>query len=120
METIISKYGDAGRLFTSATFMAMDKWMELGRDPNEFKWSDKFICAFKERNRFSSRRCHVKRRDPDGDGEKIEAWTQNIKNLMAAHHANDSLDMIVNCDEIAWRIIPSSLLTWAPVGRDGV
>jgi hypothetical protein len=39
---------------------------------------------------------------------------------MAAHHANDSLDMIVNCDETAWRIIPSDLLTWAPVGRDGV
>jgi hypothetical protein len=37
---------------------------------------------------------------------------------MAAHRANNSLDMIVNCDETAWIIIPSGLLTWAPVGRD--
>jgi hypothetical protein len=37
---------------------------------------------------------------------------------MVAHRANDSLDPIVNCDETAWRIIPSSLLTWVPVGRD--
>jgi hypothetical protein len=74
-ETITSKYVDPGRLFTFAMFMAvaMDKWTEVGRDPNEFKCSDKFICVFKERNRFSSRRCHVKRRDPDGDDENIEA-----------------------------------------------
>jgi hypothetical protein len=31
-----------------------------------------------------------------------------------------ALDMIANCDETAWRIIPDGLLTWAPVGRDGV
>jgi hypothetical protein len=122
MEMIISKSVDAARLFTSAAFMAvaMDKWTEFGRDPNEFKYSNKFICAFKERNRFSSRRCHVKRRDPDGDDENIEAWIQNIKDLMAAHRSNDSLDMIVNYDATAWRIIPSGILTWVLVGRDEV
>jgi hypothetical protein len=73
-ETIVSKSVDAGTLFTSARSMAVtiDKWTELGRDSNEFKCSDKFICAFEERNCFSSRRCHVKWRDPDGDDENIE------------------------------------------------
>jgi hypothetical protein len=28
--------------------------------------------------------------------------------------------LIVNCDETAWRIVPSGLLTWAPVGTDAV
>jgi hypothetical protein len=62
----------------------------------------------------------VKGRNPDGDDENIEAWIHNIKDLMTAHRANDSLDMIVNYDETARRIIPSRLLTWAPVRRDGV
>jgi hypothetical protein len=29
------------------------------------------------------------------------------------------LDVILNWDETAWRIIPSGLLTWAAVGADG-
>jgi hypothetical protein len=121
-ETIISKYVDTGRSFTSAMFMAvaMDKWTKLSRGPSEFKCPDKSICAFKEPNRFSSRRCHVKRRDPDGDNENIEVWIKIIKDMMAAHRANNLPDMIMNCDETAWRIIPSGLLTEAPVGRDGV
>jgi hypothetical protein len=91
--------------------VAMDKWTELSRGPSEFKCSDKFICAFKEPNRPSSRRCHVKRSDPDRDDENIEVCIQIIKDMTVAHRANDSLDMIMNCDETAWRIIPSGLLT---------
>jgi hypothetical protein len=53
----------------------------------------------------------VKRRDPDGDNENIEVWIRIIKDMMAAHRANKSLDMIMNCDETAWIIIPSSLST---------
>jgi hypothetical protein len=30
------------------------------------------------------------------------------------------MDMLVNCDETAWRLFPSGLLTRAPVGKDGV
>jgi hypothetical protein len=85
----------------------MDQWTELGGDPNEFKYPDKFICAIKEQNRFSSRRCHVQRRDPNGADENIEARIQDSKDLTAAHCANVSLDTIMSCDEIAWRIIPS-------------
>jgi hypothetical protein len=53
-DTIISKYVETGRSFTSATLMAvaMDKWTELTRGPSEFKCLDKSICAFKEPNRF--------------------------------------------------------------------
>jgi hypothetical protein len=53
----------------------------------------------------------VKRRDPDGDNENIEVWIKIIKDMMAAHRANNSPDMTMNCDETAWRIIPSGLLT---------
>jgi hypothetical protein len=27
---------------------------------------------------------------------------------------------IINCDETAWQVVPNGLLTWAPVGADGV
>jgi hypothetical protein len=62
----------------------------------------------------------VKRRDPDRDDENIEVCIQIIKDMTVAHRANNSLDMIMNCDETAWRIIPSGLLTEAPVGRGRV
>jgi hypothetical protein len=29
-------------------------------------------------------------------------------------------NQVVNCDETAWRVIPSGLLTWATVGADGI
>jgi hypothetical protein len=30
------------------------------------------------------------------------------------------LERIVNCDEAMWRVVPSGLPTWAPIGEDGV
>jgi hypothetical protein len=41
-----------------------------------------------------------------------------VQDLMAGHA--DSLEPIVNCDETARRSIPNGLLTWTPVGADGV
>jgi hypothetical protein len=71
---IMSRYIGQQHLFTSATFTAIasEKWAELGRNPNQFKCSDKFICGFKERNGFSTPRCHLKRRDPEGEEQNVE------------------------------------------------
>jgi hypothetical protein len=119
---IVSQYLDEGHLFTSATFaaVAVEKWQELGRDPDQFKCSHHFIQDFKERNHFSSRRCHVKRRDRHGEEQSLDEWISKIQYLIEAHRNSSSLDLVVNCDETAWRLIPSGLLTWAPVGADGV
>jgi hypothetical protein len=119
---IRAEYIDRAVLFTCQTFrqVALEKWTALGRDPAQFACSDRFICSFKERNRFSSRKCHVKRRDPVGDEQRVEEWIQNMKELIAQYAQIDALDLIVNSDETAWRTFPSGMLTWAPVGADGV
>jgi hypothetical protein len=121
-EAIRHNYVDHSLLFPSSTFaaIAMEKWKELGRDPAHFKCSDKYISGFKKRNAFSSRKCHVKRRDPVGEEQDIAVWVQAIKDLIAYHRENGTLDLVVNCDETAWRVTPSGLVTWAPTGQDGV
>jgi hypothetical protein len=122
IHVIVSEYLDQGCLFTNATFAALasEKWEELGRNPGEFKCSHHFICDFKERNGFSSRRCHVKRRDRHGEGQSLAEWIKKIQCLIETHQRSSSLDLVVNCDETAWRLIPNGLLTWAPVGADQV
>jgi hypothetical protein len=100
--------------------MAMEKWKETGRDPAQFKCSDKCISGFKKRNPFSSRKCHVKRRDPVGEEQDIAVWVQTIKDLIAYHRENRTLDLLVNCHETAWRAVPTGLVSWAPTGQDGV
>jgi hypothetical protein len=121
-EKILSEYVAPGNLFTSVTFeaIAMQFWKHLGKDPTEFKCSGRFVVDFKERNGFSSRRFHTRRRNPTGDKEDIEAWLQIIRNLIGNRGSTNTLDLVVNCDETAWRILPTGLLTWAPVGADGV
>jgi hypothetical protein len=47
-------------------------------------------------------------------------WISRIQSLIEEHSRASSLDLVVNCDETAWRLIPSGLLTWAPVGADEV
>jgi hypothetical protein len=120
--TIVSDYLELGRLFTGQTFCALatEKLGELGRDPATFICSDKFICGFKKRNGFSSRKCHWKRRDPRGTLEITELWMTRMQELMAAHQSRGTLEMVVNCDETAWRMVPSGMVTWAPIGQDEV
>jgi hypothetical protein len=118
--TIISDYVAVGKLFTCETFRALISQFltDHGRDPTRFKCSSKFIFDFKQRNGFSSRRFHVRRPNPSGLKENIPRWIREVKDLLLEY--DDALPLVVNCDETAWRILPCGLLTWAPVGADGV
>jgi hypothetical protein len=119
-KTIMSDYIELGKMFTEQTFrvVAGDAWAARGGDPDKFECSKKFINGFKLRNGFSSRRFHMRRRNRAASEEEIAAWTKAIRDLLIENAGN--LDMVVNCDETAWRIIPTGLLTWAPVGADSV
>jgi hypothetical protein len=112
VDVILSNYIANGQLFTSATFrdLASQFWKDLGKS-GEFTCSDHFLVDFKRRNNFSSRRFHIRRRTAHGTEESIEQWTADIRNLLTLY--DDNLQLVVNCDETAWRIIPSGLLTWA-------
>jgi hypothetical protein len=52
--------------------------------------------------------------------EPIEHWMIDMENLILRHESEGTMDMLVNCDEAAWRIVPSGLVTCAPVGRERV
>jgi hypothetical protein len=116
----MSDYIEVGKMFTEQTFrlVAFAAWQSAGGDPNKFECSKRFINGFKHRNGFSSRRFHTRRRNRVASEIEIQNWTKAIRKLLAENATN--LDMVVNCDETAWRIIPSGLVTWAPVGTDSV
>jgi hypothetical protein len=107
-----------GVLITEQTFrvVASRAWVAFGHDSDNFKCSNKFIDGFKHRNDLSSRRFHAKRRDPEASKDDIAAWVAQIQALLE----DNAHDLVVNCDETAWTVIPSGLLVWAPVGADGV
>jgi hypothetical protein len=87
--------------------VAAEKWAELGRDPDAVPCSSEFISGVKERHGFSSRRCRLGRRDPAGTIEDIEGWMEKMQPLIAEHRSRGTMDMLVNCDETAWRIVPN-------------
>jgi hypothetical protein len=45
---------------------------------------------------------------------------EKMPQLIAEYQSRGTMDMLVNCDETAWRLFPSGLLTWARRGQDGV
>jgi hypothetical protein len=108
---IVSEDIEVGQMFTSEAFRALTSqyWINLGGDP-----TSSFISDFKIGSWFSSRRFHMKRRNPRVSKEDISRCVRQIKDLFLEYH--DELWLVVNCDETAWRILPNGSLTWAPVG----
>ena len=79
------------------------------------KFSPKFITDFKKRNKLSSRRARYRRR-PKINIMEINNWINEVKGLIESKPA----DRIINADETSWRILPSSITTWADSGSDAV
>jgi hypothetical protein len=48
--------------------------------------------------------------------ETIEEWIQ----MLSATLAGNNRDLILNCDETAWRLYPENILTWWDTGMDDV
>jgi hypothetical protein len=118
LDEIIVNYIVPGKLFNIHNFrlVAMAKFASAGGDPSKFQCSQQFVQDFKARHGLSSRRFHMRRRNRGVDLEKVIAWTDEMQRLLSSVDA----DRIVNCDETAWRVVPTGLLTWAPVGADSV
>jgi hypothetical protein len=109
---ILDTYITRGRLFTDATFVevAMQAFLEKYRDsdsPFQFQGSPGFISDFKRRNRFSSRRSHLKRRPTVIDDRRVH-WMTTLAQLLVdvPNH-----ERIVNVDESCWRVHPDGLGT---------
>jgi hypothetical protein len=68
-----------------------------------------------QRNRFSVRVAHMKRR-PDVDPDKLCEWIIDMQQTLSAI----PLRYFLNCDETGVRLVPGGLRTWAPVGEDDV
>jgi hypothetical protein len=118
---IVQNYLVPGALFTDSTFrdIAMIAYLEKFSDdqmPKQFNCSPGFIASFKERNRFSSRRAHLKRRPVVSEESKAE-WVARLAGLLrdVADHTR-----IINVDESCWRVHPGMIQTWAPTGSQNV
>jgi hypothetical protein len=72
-----------------------------------------FICSFIKRNRFSLRRQHFKRRPPTTNAA-MNDWIQSLSSLLESY----AKDLVLNCDETAWRLYPNNILTWWATGDD--
>jgi hypothetical protein len=106
-------YIGLGKLLTCETFrvLAAQYARERGEAPTGFTCSNHFFQSFKARTRLSSRRFHMRHRNPTGTEETIFYWIRKIKDLLLEYQDMSWLEL--NCDETAGRIIPSGLLTWA-------
>jgi transposase len=115
---ILRTYIIPGKIFIGATFraFAMAAYAASGRDPGPFKCSRHFIDNFKRRHRFSSRRFHIRRRRHDVGRTDIAEWIHEMTVLLLEYPH----ERIVNCDETMWTVLPNGLITWAPVGEDGI
>jgi hypothetical protein len=99
---------------------ASDRWnpIDVSSETPDFKQflaRNGFITLFKKRNRFSSRRCHLKRRSPPNPELK-----QQFLGEMAeiVRHANP--ERVLNCDEISWKSCANGIVTCADTGSQNI
>jgi hypothetical protein len=117
---IRSNFTSRNRIFSCEDFhaLAFRQYREVYWDAESaprFCCSRTFIHGFMVRNRFSIRREHVKRRPPITE-EEAQQWTQRLRHLLET----ENQDLILNCDETAWRVYPGNILTWWDTGADDV
>ena len=117
---IIKNFINAGFIFQDQDFIliAMQAFLEKHQNSEidkEFSCSSHFIKDFKNRNKFSSRKPHLKRR-PESDGSRLQQWECEMSHLLA----NVPQDRILNAEETAWKIMPNGITTWAIRGSDNV
>jgi hypothetical protein len=119
VDEILVRYIAKSQLFSSHTFrtIIMRHAQEAGYSPDQVKCSNHFIASFKKRHRLASRRFHLRRRNQARSGPETAEWIEAMRQLLfsVADHNH-----IINCDETAWQVVPNGMLTWAPVGADGV
>jgi hypothetical protein len=117
---IRSEFVSKHRIFTNEDFqaIALDWDRRIYRNNDKaprFTCSPDFIKDFMKWNHFSLGRQHFKRRPPI-TADVIREWIQTLSNLLAIYDN----DLILNCDETAWRLYPNNLLTWWDTGVDDV
>ena len=109
-----------GQIFQNIDFknLASQAFLEKyneEEDCPEPMFSPKFVRDFKKRNGLSSRKARYRRR-PKFPKENIDDWISKVKELIRTKPA----DRILNGDETSWRILPSSMSTWADSGSDSI
>jgi hypothetical protein len=117
-DLIVNGFILPGKQFIGAAFreLALAAYMLTGRDPSAFKCSQHFINDFERRHALSSRRFHIRRRKEHVKHGDLIGWIENIVILLPENPP----ERVITCDETMWRVVPNGLLTWAPVGNDGV
>jgi hypothetical protein len=120
-DSIVQHYLVPAALFIDSTFRetAMMRCLEKsgdGQTREQSNCSSGFIVNLKGRNRFSSRRAHIKCR-PAVTKEFKAARVARLFALL--HHVIDHT-RIVNVDESCWHVHPGLLQTWAPTGSQNV
>ncbi len=111
-----------GYLFCDMDFQefSMDVFLEKHQSsekiPN-FTASRGFVYRFKNRHRFSSRRCHLKRRPMITERVNLH-FINNLKSIFTSR--TFSPHYFLNADETSWQITPKNISVWHPRGRDHV
>ena len=117
---IRDNYIQPGIVFQNKDFvkLASQSFLESHLDDEDIpdvKFSPKFVWNFKKRNGLSSRRARFKRRNSI-DQQEVSDFIKSIQNLINTKPA----DRILNADETSWRILPSTMTTWAETGADSI
>lgn len=103
-------------MFQTFIFDAYDDVYTDQIDLPRFNCSPGFIRDFKNRNNISSRAAHFRQRPLDISEEKliikIETFKKQIRDLIEKVR-NSEDEVVVNCDETGFQILPTSIKTWA-------
>jgi hypothetical protein len=118
VEEIIQDFIAPGRQFVNARFREITsrKFQSLGHDPAAFQCNNRFIQDFKICHRFSSRRFHTRHRQRIAGHVDIDEWVGDTTEPLATKDNR----RVINCDEIAWCVVPNGLLMWTPIEEDSV
>jgi hypothetical protein len=116
---IIDVYITPGLLFTDVTFIeiAIQAFLEKqggSESPVQCQCPLGFIRDFKNRNRSSSRRAHLKRRPSVSDDDRLH-WLTTLAQVLRDIPDHER---IINFDEPCWRVHPDGLQTWATTGSE--
>lgn len=120
-EYIEFNYVEPGLYFSDIDFKSLcfDTLDNLNENKPKFSCSPHFIRNFKDRNRFSSRKAHFKRRpDISNNQKQIDDFKRQISQLI--NDARQANEPVVNGDETQWQILPTNIKTWAKTNAKNV
>ena len=126
MNYIYTKFLSKGFQFNDkmAKYIALMFWNQHPehRIAKKFSALNNWIRRFKQKYGLTNRHCHYHRRPKvtQSTNEHCKVFYKEMKELYKKHKSNNTLHLLINVDETAWKLCFFGELTWAAKGSEHV